>query len=97
MKSACLFEINGSPPSYPSSLDRIRTGKQERAAQFGLSDENEESFECNQSFPRALLQTHHSKLSKQTNFTPDLTRMKGNSRKNFSIENKRRRIRNLFF
>jgi hypothetical protein len=80
MKSARLFDINASPPSYPSSLDRIRTGKQERAAQFGLSDENEESFECNQSFPRALLQTNHSKLNKQTNFTPDLTRMKGKYR-----------------
>ena len=79
MKSGRLFEINGSP-SYPSPLDRIRTGKQERAAQFGLSDENEESFECNQSFPRALLLPHHSKLTKQTNFTPDPTRMKGSIR-----------------
>ena len=72
MKSAPLFEINAPP----SSADRIRSGKQERAAQFGLSDENEESFECNQSFPRAF--THaNSKLSKQTNFTPDLARLKG--------------------
>ena len=41
-------------PSYPSPLDRIRTGKRERAAQFGLDPSFEESFEANQSFPKAV-------------------------------------------
>lgn len=38
-------------PSYPSPLDRIRTGKRERAAQLGLSVSMEEQYESNQSFP----------------------------------------------
>ncbi|XP_013389166.1 PAS domain-containing serine/threonine-protein kinase isoform X1 [Lingula anatina] len=42
-------------PSYPSPLDRIRTGKRERAAQLGLDSNDEEpSFEGNQSFPKPL-------------------------------------------
>lgn len=41
-------------PSYPSPLDRIRSGQQERKSQFGLSpDSNNASFEGNQSFPKA--------------------------------------------
>jgi PAS domain S-box-containing protein len=43
---------NGASPNYPSPLDRLRTGKRERAAQFGLSTNKEESFELNQSFPK---------------------------------------------
>nr|XP_006812502.1 PREDICTED: PAS domain-containing serine/threonine-protein kinase-like [Saccoglossus kowalevskii] len=39
-------------PSYPSPLDRIRTGKRERAAQLGLSSTGNTSFELNQSFPK---------------------------------------------
>lgn len=73
MKSGRLFDLSNSP-SYPSPLDRLKTGKQERAAQFGLSDECEESFECNQSFPRAMQPI--SKL-KPSSFSPDLNRMKG--------------------
>ena len=52
MKSSRLNELVGSL-NYPPPLER-RIGKFERAAQFGLSYDNEESFECNQSFPRAL-------------------------------------------
>lgn len=48
----CLNDLLIGSPSYPSPLDRIRTGKRERAAQFGLDIKNEESFEANQSFPR---------------------------------------------
>ena len=39
-------------PSFPSPLDRIRTGKRERAAQLGLSMSKKDSFEINQSFPK---------------------------------------------
>lgn len=51
------------------SLDLIRNGKRERAAQFGLTDENEESFELNQSFPRALVThyNHHSNSNTNNN------------------------------
>lgn len=40
-------------PSYPSPLDRIRTGKRERAAQLGLKISRKDSYEVNQSFPKA--------------------------------------------
>lgn len=74
MKSGRLFELNGSP-SYPSPLES-RAGKRERAAQFGLTDENEESFECNQSFPRALYA--NSKFKQNVNyFSPDITHLRG--------------------
>ncbi|CAH1774481.1 unnamed protein product [Owenia fusiformis] len=39
-------------PSYPSPLDRVRTGKRERAAQLGLAPGSDESFDANQSFPK---------------------------------------------
>ncbi|XP_071508045.1 PAS domain-containing serine/threonine-protein kinase-like [Diadema antillarum] len=38
-------------PSYPSPLDRIRTGKRERAAQLGLSTSFNTSLDFNQTFP----------------------------------------------
>eukprot|EP00057_Strongylocentrotus_purpuratus_P012130 XP_011666604.1 PREDICTED: uncharacterized protein LOC100892171 [Strongylocentrotus purpuratus] len=38
-------------PSYPSPLDRIRTGKRERAAQLGLSASFNTSLDINQTFP----------------------------------------------
>lgn len=47
-----LISTNGVSQNYPSPLDRLRTGKRERAAQFGLSTNKEESFELNQSFPK---------------------------------------------
>jgi PAS domain S-box-containing protein len=50
-KNGRLSELMGSP-GYSSPLDRIRTGKRERAAQFGIDIRNEASFEANQSFPR---------------------------------------------
>lgn len=75
MKSSKLNELVGSP-SYPSPLDHARTGKLQRAAQFGLSYDNEESFECNQSFPRALQMP--SKLKNQNDLTTiDINQMKG--------------------
>ncbi|KAL4217724.1 hypothetical protein ACF0H5_022464 [Mactra antiquata] len=41
-------------PSYPSPLDRIRSGHQERKVQLGLTPVgNNASFEGNQSFPKA--------------------------------------------
>lgn len=48
-------------PSYPSPLDRIRTGKRERAAQLGLSvsKNRRESFEGNQSFPKLTNKNLH--------------------------------------
>jgi hypothetical protein len=69
MKGARLLDLTCSPSCYPSSL-----GKRERAAQFGLSDENEESFECNQSFPRALQPPKTLKCN--TDFSPDLNKIK---------------------
>ena len=78
------YELLGSPNNYPSPLDR-RTGKLERAAQFGLSYDNEESFECNQSFPRALQMP--SKLKHQNDLTTlDLNQMKG-KQNNFFVMN----------
>ncbi|XP_071804345.1 PAS domain-containing serine/threonine-protein kinase-like isoform X2 [Asterias amurensis] len=38
-------------PSYPSPLDRIRSGKREKAAQFGLSQSFNASLDLNKSFP----------------------------------------------
>ncbi|XP_076325891.1 PAS domain-containing serine/threonine-protein kinase-like isoform X2 [Tachypleus tridentatus] len=39
-------------PSYPSPLDRLRSGRRERAAQLGLSpQEHSQPYEANQSFP----------------------------------------------
>ena len=72
MKSSRLYELVGSP------IDRIKTGKLERAAQFGLSYDNEESFECNQSFPRALQPP--SKLKHQNDLTTiDLNQIQSNN------------------
>ena len=45
--------IFGSP-SYPSPLDRVRSGRNERAAQLGLCHSFKDSFEANQSFPKAI-------------------------------------------
>ncbi|XP_076082867.1 PAS domain-containing serine/threonine-protein kinase-like [Mytilus galloprovincialis] len=39
-------------PSYPSPLDRIRGGRNDRANQFGLLVGKEASFEGNQSYPK---------------------------------------------
>ncbi|KAK7861668.1 hypothetical protein R5R35_005350 [Gryllus longicercus] len=41
-----------SSPSYPSPIDRIRSGKQERALALGWTGWRDSSFEGNQSFPR---------------------------------------------
>lgn len=68
MKSNRLYEVTGSPGLNYS------TGKLERAAQFGLNYENEESFEGNQSFPRAL-HTHSKKP--EPLHVPDFSKMKG--------------------
>jgi hypothetical protein len=71
------------PSKIPSSPfdDRIHHhnfgGRKERAAQFGLGDEDmcmDESFECNQSFPRAL--QPQSKF-KQNEFNGDITHIRG--------------------
>ena len=43
-------------PSYPSPLDRIRTGKRTRAQELGLdvsTARRRDSYEFNQSFPKA--------------------------------------------
>ncbi|XP_064596713.1 PAS domain-containing serine/threonine-protein kinase-like [Liolophura sinensis] len=39
-------------PSYPSPLDRIRTGRRDRAQQLGLTPHLDISFDANQSFPK---------------------------------------------
>ena len=54
-------------PSYPSPLDRIRTGKRERAAQLGIPAVRMASFEANQSFPKFL----KSRLKVDPQPTPD--------------------------
>ena len=52
------YAYNGVPrtsfgtPSYPSPLDRIRTGVQERGVALGLSANRHLSYEGNQSFPK---------------------------------------------
>ena len=75
MKSNRLYEVTGSPGLNYSA------GKLERAAQFGLNYENEESFEGNQSFPRAL-HTHHHHHSKKPDplHVPDFSKMKGRNK-----------------
>ncbi|XP_067938183.1 PAS domain-containing serine/threonine-protein kinase-like [Watersipora subatra] len=51
----------------PSPLDRIRTGKRERAAQLGLATYNcEYSFEANQSFPKSTLTKLREEVSSPT-------------------------------
>ena len=52
------YSYNGVPrtsfgtPSYPSPLDRIRTGVQERGVALGLSANRHPSYEGNQSLPK---------------------------------------------
>ena len=53
----------GAGQAYPSPLDRIRTGKRERAAQLGLATTNEYSFDANQSFPKSTLTKHREEPS----------------------------------
>ena len=58
-----VFDMTCSP-------SHLSTGKRDRAAQLGLNaDESEESFECNQSFPRAL---HTATKLKASEFSPAL-------------------------
>jgi hypothetical protein len=68
MKTGCYFGNFGASP-----CDR-QMGKKERAAQFGLSENlHDESFECNQSFPRAI-------QSSKSKFKPsecDITHARG--------------------
>lgn len=66
MKSGRLLDLTCSPSHLMS--------KRERAAQFGLNVDLEESFECNQSFPRALQLP--SKLKSASEFSPDLNKIK---------------------
>ncbi|CAF0712521.1 unnamed protein product [Brachionus calyciflorus] len=75
IKNTKPYEMNGSPDFGSPTIDMLRNGKRERAAQFGLTDENEESFECNQSFPKVF--HNHNKLKHTNNFSPDLNRIKG--------------------
>ncbi|XP_046565459.1 PAS domain-containing serine/threonine-protein kinase-like [Haliotis rubra] len=53
-------------PSYPSPLDRVRTGRRDRALQMGIAASREESFEANQSFPKVT----KSKLQPDIPATP---------------------------
>ncbi|XP_071112685.1 PAS domain-containing serine/threonine-protein kinase-like isoform X1 [Haliotis cracherodii] len=53
-------------PSYPSPLDRVRTGRRDRALQMGIAASREESFEANQSFPKVT----KSKLQPDIPTTP---------------------------
>ena len=64
--ASCVRNVFGTP-SYPSPLDRIRTGKRERAVQLGLTPTAEESFELNQSFPKRCRSRHGVDID----FTPD--------------------------
>lgn len=100
MKSGRFMDLNQSP-GYPSPYDR-KAGRRERAAQFGLCDEIEESFECNQSFPRALLNNQHHHHHHQNDLLPhDVTVMKGYELNSVSffktnfIKNNEKNIKNL--
>ncbi|ELT87971.1 hypothetical protein CAPTEDRAFT_201682, partial [Capitella teleta] len=53
-------------PSYPSPLDCIRTGKLDRAQQLGVSIAHN-SFDANQSYPKAIRPNH------KTDLLPDST------------------------
>ena len=64
--ASCVRNVFGTP-SYPSPLDRIRTGKRERAAQLGLTPKEEKSFELNQSFPKRCRSRHGVDID----FTPE--------------------------
>ncbi|RMZ94242.1 PAS domain-containing serine threonine- kinase [Brachionus plicatilis] len=75
MKNSKVYDISGSPGFGSPTIDILRNGRRERAAQFGLNDENEESFECNQSFPKVF--AHQNKNKHPNNFSPDLNRYKG--------------------
>lgn len=75
MKNGKVYDISGSPGFGSPTIDMLRNGRRERAAQFGLIDENEESFECNQSFPKVF--THHNKNKHTNNCSPDFNRYKG--------------------
>lgn len=75
MKNGKVYDISGSPGFGSPSIDMLRNGRRERAAQFGLIDENEESFECNQSFPKVF--SHHTKNKHPNNCSPDFNRYKG--------------------
>jgi hypothetical protein len=66
-KHGLLTELIGSP-GYLSPLDRVRTSKRERAAQFGIDIRNEESFEANQPFPRIKANNHPNKKFKSPDF-----------------------------
>lgn len=44
--------LNSKLLCYPSPLDKIRSGQNERRTQFGLDSAMGDSFECNQSFPK---------------------------------------------
>jgi hypothetical protein len=97
IKNNRLNELIGSP-SYPSPLDRIRTGKRERAAQFGLNTQNEESFEANQSFPRTQITTKiNSELSPFNKFALNSISFLPSYKKNFKkfskIQNKNTSIK----
>ena len=64
---------NSANNAFASPSDfLVRHGRRERAAQFGLSDEHEESFELNQSFPRL-----NAKPQPPAHLTPDQNRLKG--------------------
>ena len=60
-----VFKKAFGTPSYPSPLDRIRTGQMDRASQLGLSVSKYASFEGNQSFPKT------SKTSRQDEVTDE--------------------------
>ena len=64
-----LPKMSFGTPSYPSPLDRIRTGRQDRTLQLGLSPSAEDSFEGNQSFPKASKSkvVHDRQLGKKVN------------------------------
>jgi len=52
-------KLNLAHALHRSPLDKIRSGKIERAAQFGItSDVCSNSFDANQSFPKATMTMH---------------------------------------
>lgn len=70
-------------PSYPSPLDRIRTGRKDRASQLGLSFSKNASFEGNQSFPKPTKTHRKSDLNESETTGPDSENSLDKSLKDF--------------
>ena len=81
-----MFKKAFGTPSYPSPLDRIRTGRKDRASQLGVQQANHASFEGNQSFPKASKSRRKEEITEPPDepiITPDLDKSLDKSLKDF--------------